>query len=396
MDFRFTEEQMQFRQEIRSWLKEVLPRFRVGKDFAGKSEVEEEDTRYSRAFSRELGKKGWIGLAWPKEYGGQGLGYIEQMIFNEEMSSNRAPCGYHLPAERQMGPSILQFGTDEQKAFFIPKIIAGEMGFAIGYTEPNTGSDLAGLMTSARKDGDDYVVNGQKMWAGGAQFVDYLWTAVRTNPDAPKHRGVSVFTIALKDNPGLTIRPFYGMSGARYSEVFFDDVRVPATAMVGEKDRGWYTVAHNLDFERSGIERVVQAEMFMEQMAEVLAEAKIAGRLANDDPILRHKLAEVAIEIQVERNLAHRIAWMQSEGMVPNYQASVSKLFGSEVGQRQCRIFMEALGPYAALERDSKHAVLRGKIARKYLDAVASTIRAGTSEIQRNIIATRGLGLPRG
>ena len=396
MDFRFTEEQMQFRQEIRSWLKEVLPRFRVGKDFAGKSEVEEEDTRYSRAFSRELGKKGWIGLAWPKEYGGQGLGYIEQMIFNEEMSSNRAPCGYHLPAERQMGPSILQFGTDEQKAFFIPKIIAGEMGFAIGYTEPNTGSDLAGLMTSARKDGDDYVVNGQKMWAGGAQFVDYLWTAVRTNPDAPKHRGVSVFTIALKDNPGLTIRPFYGMSGARYSEVFFDDVRVPATAMVGEKDRGWYTVAHNLDFERSGIERVVQAEMFMEQMAEVLAEAKIAGRLANDDPILRHKLAEVAIEIQVERNLAHRIAWMQSEGMVPNYQASVSKLFGSEVGQRQCRIFMEALGPYAALERDSKHAVLRGKIARKYLDSVASTIRAGTSEIQRNIIATRGLGLPRG
>ena len=396
MDFRFTEEQMQFRQEIRSWLKEVLPRFRVGKDFAGKSEVEEEDTRYSRAFSRELGKKGWIGLAWPKEYGGQGLGYIEQMIFNEEMSSNRAPCGYHLPAERQMGPSILQFGTDEQKAFFIPKIIAGEMGFAIGYTEPNTGSDLAGLMTSARKDGDDYVVNGQKMWAGGAQFVDYLWTAVRTNPDAPKHRGVSVFTIALKDNPGLTIRPFYGMSGARYSEVFFDDVRVPATAMVGEKDRGWYTVAHNLDFERSGIERVVQAEMFMEQMAEVLAEAKLAGRLANDDPILRHKLAEVAIEIQVERNLAHRIAWMQSEGMVPNYQASVSKLFGSEVGQRQCRIFMEALGPYAALERDSKHAVLRGKIARKYLDSVASTIRAGTSEIQRNIIATRGLGLPRG
>ncbi|MCH7554051.1 MAG: acyl-CoA dehydrogenase family protein [Chloroflexi bacterium] len=396
MDFRFTEEQMQFRQEIRSWLKEVLPRFRVGKDFAGKSEVEEEDTRYSRAFSRELGKKGWIGLAWPKEYGGQGLGYIEQMIFNEEMSSNRAPCGYHLPAERQMGPSILQFGTDEQKAFFIPKIIAGEMGFAIGYTEPNTGSDLAGLMTSARKDGDDYVVNGQKMWAGGAQFVDYLWTAVRTNPDAPKHRGVSVFTIALKDNPGLTIRPFYGMSGARYSEVFFDDVRVPATAMVGEKDRGWYTVAHNLDFERSGIERVVQAEMFMEQMAEVLAEAKLAGRLAKDDPILRHKLAEIAIEIQVERNLAHRIAWMQSEGMVPNYQASVSKLFGSEVGQRQCRIFMEALGPYAALERDSKHAVLRGKIARKYLDSVASTIRAGTSEIQRNIIATRGLGLPRG
>ena len=184
MRFKFTRDQEAFRQEIRDWLAGVLPRFQVGRDFAGKSEVEAEDTRYSPAFSRELGKKGWIGRAWPTEYGGQGLGYIEQMIFNEEMARNRAPCGYHIPAERQMGPSILQFGSERQKEHFVRGIIGGEIGFAIGYTEPNTGSDLAGLQTLAVKDGDDYVINGQKMWAGGAHFVDYLWTAVRSGPAA--------------------------------------------------------------------------------------------------------------------------------------------------------------------------------------------------------------------
>ncbi|MCH8192056.1 MAG: acyl-CoA dehydrogenase family protein [Chloroflexi bacterium] len=396
MEFRFTKEQDAFRQELRSWLGEILPRFQVGRDFAGKSEVEAEDTRYSPAFSRELGKKGWIGLAWPKEYGGQGLDYVEQMIFNEEMVLNRAPCGYHLPAERQMGPSILQFGTPEQKDFFLPKIMAGEMGFAIGYTEPNTGSDLAGLRTSARQDGDDYVINGQKMWAGGAHFVDYLWTAVRTDPDAPKHRGVSVFCIPLKETPGLTIRPFHTMSGARYNEVFFDDARVPASAMIGEKDRGWYTVAHNLDFERSGIERVVQTEMFLRDVLELAKTIRHNGKPLLSNPITRHKLAGVAIELQVERNLCYRVASMQSAGLVPNYQSSMSKLFGSEVGQRACSVFMETFGLYGALERGSPFAHMRGKVLRKYLDAVASTIRGGTSEIQRNIMATRGLGLPRG
>ena len=392
MRFEFTKEQTAFREEVRGWLGGVLPRFQVGRDFAGKSEVEAEDTRYSPAFSRELGKEGWIGRAWPVEYGGQGLGYIEQMIFNEEMARNRAPCGYHIPAERQMGPSILQFGSEEQKAHFVRGIIAGEIGFAIGYTEPNTGSDLAGLQTAAMKDGDDYVINGQKMWAGGAHFVDYLWTAVRTDPDAPKHRGVSVFIIPLKDTPGLTMRPFYTMAGSRMNEVFFDNVRMPASALVGEKDRGWYTVAHNLDFERSGIERIVQAEMLQEEVVAVMREA-LPEALA--DPLVRHRLAETAIEIRMERNLAYRVASMQSQGLVPNREASISKLVGSEVGQRQCRMLVDAMGHYGVLARGSKHVSLRGKPLRKYLDSVANTIRAGTSEIQRNIIATRGLGLPR-
>ncbi|MBI3743745.1 MAG: acyl-CoA dehydrogenase family protein [Chloroflexi bacterium] len=396
MDFRFTPQQEAFRQEIRSWLTEVLPRFQVGKDFAGKSEVESEDTRYSPAFSRELGKKGWIGLAWPVQYGGKGLGYVEQMLFNEEMSRNRAPCGFHLPAERQMGPSILQFGSAEQKAFYIPKIVAGELGFAIGYTEPNTGSDLAGLRTVARQDGDDYVVSGQKMWAGGAHFVDYLWTAVRTNQDAPKHRGVSVFCIPLRNMKGLTIRPFYSMSGGRYNEVFFDEVRVPRTAMIGEKDRGWYTVAHNLDFERSGIERIVQGEMYFDDLVTLAREVRIGGRAAAEQPHVKHKFAEMAIDLKIERVLAYRVAWMQGSGKVPNYESSVSKLFGSEAGQRQCALAMQILGLYATLERDSPHTLVRGKVPRKYLDSLSNSIKAGTSEIQRNIIATRGFGLPRG
>ncbi|MBM4406280.1 MAG: acyl-CoA dehydrogenase [Chloroflexi bacterium] len=395
MDFRFTPQQQAFRREVRDWLAGVLPRFQVGRDFAGVSEVESEDTRYSPAFSRELGKKGWIGLAWPKQYGGQGLGYIEQMIFSEEMALNKAPCGYHLPAERQMGPSILQFGSPEQKAFYIPKILAGELGFAIGYTEPNTGSDLAGLKTHARRDGDDWIVNGQKMWAGGSHLVDYIWTAVRTNPDAPKHRGVSVFIIPLKKTPGLSIRPFYTMAGSRMNEVFFQDVRVPHGAIVGEVDRGWYTVAHNLDFERSGIERVVHETMLFNEVIEAARGVRIGARPALEDPVMRHRLAGIATEIAVGRNLCYRVAWMQSRGKVPNYESSVGKLYTSEAGQRATNVFMQALGINATLERGSAHALLRGKVLRKHLDAVANSIRAGTSEIQRNIIATRGLGLPR-
>lgn len=395
MDFRFTAQQEAFRQEIREWLEGVLPRFQVGQDFVGRSEVEAEDTRYSPAFSRELGKKGWIGMAWPEALGGHGLGFIEQMLFNEEMVRQRAPCGYHLPAERQMGPSILHAGSDEQKSFFIPKVIAGEVGFAIGYTEPNAGSDLASLQTQARQDGDDYVINGQKMWAGGAHFVEYLWTAVRTDPEAPKHRGVSVFVIPLKETPGLTVRPFHAMSGARYNEVFFDNVRVPASAMVGEKDRGWYTVAHNLDFERSGIERVAQAEMQWEEVVDCAREMTVGRKPLLSQEGVQRRLAEVALELKVERNLCYRVGWMQSNGLVPNAEVSVSRLYGSEAGQRACRTFISVLGMHGMLARDSKYAPIRGKVLRKYLDSVANTIRAGTAEVQRNIIAGRGLGLPR-
>lgn len=334
-------------------------------------------------------------MAWPEALGGHGLGFIEQMLFNEEMVRQRAPCGYHLPAERQMGPSILHAGSDEQKSFFIPKVIAGEVGFAIGYTEPNAGSDLASLQTQARQDGDDYVINGQKMWAGGAHFVEYLWTAVRTDPAAPKHRGVSVFVIPLKGTPGLTVRPFHAMSGARYNEVFFDNVRVPASAMVGEKDRGWYTVAHNLDFERSGIERVAQAEMQWEEVVGCAREMTVGRKPLLSQAGVQRRLAEVALELKVERNLCYRVGWMQSNGLVPNAEVSVSRLYGSEAGQRACRAFISVLGMRGMLARDSKYAPIRGKVLRKYLDSVANTIRAGTAEVQRNIIAGRGLGLPR-
>lgn len=395
MEFRLTQEQESFRKEVQGWLQQVLPRFQVGLDFIGHSDVESEDTRYSPAFSRELGRKGWIGVAWPRQYGGQGLGFIEQMVFNEEMVRNRAPCGYHILSEKQMGPSILQHGSDEQRSEFIPRVFSGDIGFAVGYTEPNTGSDLAGLETHARRDGDDYVINGQKMWAGGAHFAEYLWTAVRTNPEAPKHRGVSVFLVPLKGTPGLTIRPFYGMSGARYNEVFFENVRVPAAAMVGEKDRGWYTVAHNLDFERSGIERVVQGEMQWEEIVQAARELRCVGVSSLRRSVIAHKLADIRTDYQVARNLAYRVGWMQSQGEVPNHPASVSKLYTSEVGQRAWRVYMQALGYHGTLEREARRAVLRGKPLRKFLDSVANTIRAGTSEVQRNIIATRGLGLPR-
>ena len=395
MDWRLTKEQEDFRQEVRSWLAEILPRFREERDQGTEGEGEGEDSRYSPAFSKELGKKGWIGLAWPKEYGGKALGFIEQAIFNEEMIASRAPCGYHSIGERQIGPSVMRFGTDEQKKSYLPKITRGEIGFALGYTEPNAGSDLAGVETRGHRDGDDWVINGQKMWAGGAQLVDYLWTAVRTNPDAPKHKGVSVFIIPLRNNPGLSIRPLYVMSGARHNEVFFENVRVTAEAMVGEKDRGWYTVAHNLDFERSGIERVAPIIGHWQEIVRYAKEFQTDGGHLADNPIVRYKLADLAIGLQVARDLCYRVAWMQSKGLVPGNQASIAKLHSTEISVRTYQVFAEVLGYYGTLWRESKDAPLKGMVLRKYLDSMSVKIRGGTAEIQRNVIATRGLGLPR-
>jgi len=389
MRFEFTEKQKRFREDIREFLKKELP-----SSLTKEMEIRPEEGGFSKEFSRKLGQKGWIGLTWPKEYGGQQLGYIERLIYNEEMTYNHAPIYYHHLAERQMGPSIIQFGTEEQKRYYLPRIARGEAGFCIGYSEPGAGSDLASLKTRAVADGDDYIISGQKIYTSGAHINDYIWLATRTDPDAPKHKGISVFIVGLK-SPGVEVRPLWTMAGGQFNEVFFDNVRVPRANMVGQENQGWYVVAANLDFERAGIERVVEYLLIFEQLVQYVKEAPSPNGPLAKDPTVRNRLAKLAIEFQVGRMLAYRVAWMLSEGDIPNRESAQSKVFGSELAQRVCRAGMQILGLYGQLTAESQWGPLQGKIQQGYLSSVSDTIRAGTSEIMRNIIATRGLGLPR-
>lgn len=383
MDFRFTPQQDSFRAEIRTFLDGTMH---------GDSEDDDLFGAFSQPFSKKLAAKGWIGLAWPAEYGGRNLGPIERTIFTEEMVAAQAPTGYHFVAERQMGPSLIRHGTDEQRRGVIPRIATADISFAIGMSEPGAGSDLAAVSTRAVRDGDDYVVNGQKIWTSYAHRADMIWLVVRTDPDAPKHRGISVL-LADMHSPGITVRPLINMAGMHgFNEVFFDNVRVPASNLVGEENRGWYLLAENLDYERSGIERITAtAGLFREMVAFV---ERAGPPPAAQHEMVRLQLAERAIELEVGRLLAYRVAWLISRDRVPNYEASMSKAYGSEWTQRCAGTGMRLLAAYG-LTRTAKERALRQKIEAAYLSTASATIAGGTSEIQRNIVATRGLGLPR-
>ncbi len=389
MDFAFTPQQDALRKELLSFLaRELTP------EFMAKLDYRPEEGQHSREFSRKMGQAGWIGASWPKEYGGRAVGPVERTMITEELVYRKAPVGYHFISERQFGPSIMQVGSVEQKAFFLSRIARGEMGIAIGYSEPNAGSDLANLQTRAVADGDDYLINGQKVWTSGAHYLDYIWLATRTNPDVPKHKGLSVFLLPL-DHPGVTIRPLYTMAGGRFNEVFFENVRVPRSWMVGPKDQGWYVIATNLDFERSGIERLAEVRPVFEGIVRFAQESRRNGRRLLDKPLIRHRLAQLEIEYRIGRWMAYRVAWLQAQGKSPNFEASMSKAFGSEWGQRVAQTGTALMGLYAPVARGSAWAQLSGEVAQCSLSTLSDTIRGGTSEVQRNIMAQRGLGLPR-
>ena len=283
------------------------------------------------------------------------------------------------------------YGTDEQKETFIPPITDASQWWCTLYSEPGAGSDLASLQTSAIRDGDDYVLNGQKIWTSGGHLADWGWLAARTDPDAPKHKGISLFMLDMK-SPGITVRPLINMGDNHsFNEVFFEEVRVPAKQRVGEENRGWYHLAVALDFERSGIGAYSGGRRSVERLTSI----------AKDNPALwahrrtvRHELADRLIEVNVGTFLAYRVATMQAAGLVPNHEASASKLFGSELGQRIALTGMHVLGLAGQLRGTSSQVAVDQ--AQGYLQSAAGTIAAGTSEIQRNIVATRGLGMPRG
>ena len=393
MDFRFTDEQEEFRREIRSFLVG-----RLGADWTGidpDAYFTDENWPLIRGLTGELARKGWLTLGWPEEYGGQGRSHIDQMVYNEETAHFRAPTRDAMIGVELVGPTLMLYGTDEQKARFLPEIADGSAVYCQGFSEAGSGSDLASLQLRAVEDGDDYVLNGTKIWTSGAHRSNRCYLMARTDPDARKHRGISVFIVDM-DTPGIEVRPIVNMYGLEYfNQIFFEGVRVPKSRMVGNRNEGWYVAATSLDFERSGIAQFAWNRRSLEEFAQLAMERGIGGRRPGEGPVIRRRMAELWTANEAGRMVAYKVGWMQSRKLVPNTEASVSKLMGSEIAQGVADLGMKIAGSYGLLDRFSHRALLDGRPAREWMDSVSFTIRAGTSEIQRNIIATRGLGLPR-
>ena len=392
MRFRFTAEQEAFRQEVRGFLKDALPADWDGADNA----IDDEGYEFGRQFLKKLAPKQWIAPAWPKEYGGLELSHWDQVVFNEEMGYHRAPI-VNTAAVGYLGPTIILYGTDEQKKRHLPGITSGDVIWCQGYSEPNSGSDLASLQTRAVQDGDDFIINGQKIWTSQAHYADWMFVLARTDPEAPKHRGISYFLLDMK-TPGITVRPLINMAnGEGFNEVFFENVRVPREGLLGELNRGWYIATTTLDFERSSIGGTSQARRSLEDLTRFAMTERDAttGRAVWDSPLVRHAIADLWIDLDIATLLSYRVVSMQSRGLVPNYEASIIKVFNSEYLQKQARIGLGLMGLYGGLWGEGPWAKLQGRFSKSYVASVGIAIAGGTSEIQRNIIAQRGLGLPR-
>ena len=404
VDFTDTTEQAEWRAEVQAFIDEHLP------------DVLAEDALYqgslggmnrgklSRDESRDLMKswrkavhdRGWIAPAWPKNVGGADMSPMEQFIMREVFTENRAP----IVSVPDVGSTVLVHGSEEQKEEFLPPMVRGEIQWCQGYSEPGAGSDLASVQTRGVRDGDDFVINGQKIWTSGAATADMIFALIRTDPDAPKHRGITYLLFPM-DSPGITVRPLEQITGSMsFNEVFFEDVRVPVRNAVGEINRGWYVGATHLDFERSSIGSAVGFANRLDDLLTFLKDERDAGTgrtNLGEAPETRTKLADRFIEASVARNFSNRIITMQNRGLIPNYEASVQKLFSSELHQRISATAVTALGQYSLIYDESdERAPMRARWGTYYLATVSETIGAGTSEIQRNVIATRGLGLPRG
>jgi hypothetical protein len=349
----------------------------------------------ARAWAAALAERGWIAPHWPTEYGGAGLGPMEAFILHEEMMRARVPTVNGIGAFL-IGPTILAHGTGAQKARFLPGIARGEARWAQGFSEPNAGSDLASLGARAVRDGDGYVVDGQKTWMSLGDHADWLFVLVRTDPDAPrKHHGIT-FLLIDAHSPGLVIRPIEDLRGdAPFAEVFFDGVRVPVDCRLGDENKGWYVAMSALTFERSGIGAVIKYELAMRDLIDYMRSDAGAARVRGDwHSAVRDELMQRYVEIRVLYAVALEATARHAAGAEPGYEASVNQLFGAELHQRLARTGAKVFGPLSRLWRGDS-APMDGAFTHLCLDSVAATFLAGTSEIQRNVIATRGLGLPR-
>ncbi len=388
MDFAFTEEQNTLRQEVRSFLEGEIERglWKPGCDAWIQG--------YDPAFTKRIAQRGWIGLTWPKKYGGQGRSFVDRLVVTEEMLRYGAPAACHWFADRQIGGSILSYGSEEQKRELLPKIMAGELYVGLGMSEPESGSDLASLKTRAVEDGDEYVINGQKTWTSGASFMSCIDLFARTDMDAPKHRGISEFLIPM-DLSGISRIPMIDITGTEaWNDIFFDNVRVPKRCMIGQKNRGFYQVIEQLAYERGGMERLMGNYALFDAIVKFVKETECDGKALSRDAIVRYKLAQLQVEFEVGKLLMYKVASVMDEGRPPTVEAAVSKSYATAFEQRLANTAMELLGPYGVLQAGSKRAPIGGLASHSYLGSKGYSLQAGSREILKNIIATRGLGLP--
>ncbi len=399
MDFKYSAEAEAFRHEFRTWLEANMPKRNTdGDDEPGSDFVRtnEDDWQFSLAWHRKMNSGGWVGVNWPKAYGGRGATLEEMVVYNEELIRAHAPGIVNGLGIMLVGPTLIHWGTEEQKKRFVPKILSADEIWCQGYSEPGSGSDVASLKTRAVEDGDYFVINGQKVWTSGADRADWCILLTRTDPDAPKHKGISYLLVDMH-SPGVTVRPLVQMTGDRgFNEVFFEDVRVPKKNLVGEKNQGWQVAVTTLMFERTSIAAMRDMMGSVRHLTRLAQSVRRNGGTAWDDSGVRQRIAGFACEAQALRYSNLRQLTRRLKGLPPGPEGSAGKLVASDLNLRISKFAMELLGPYSQFEHGAAMAVDGGRWSYRMLSARALTIAGGTSEIQHNIIGERVLGLPKG
>ena len=389
MQIAFTDEQEELRRELRAYFTGLMTQEVQDEMASGDGEYGGEDL-YKRLV-RPMGHDGWLALGWPEEYGGQARPMLDQLIFTDEAAIARVPVPFLTI--NTVGPTIMRYGTPEQKAFYLPRIAAGELHFSIGYSEPEAGTDLAALRTTAVRDGEEYVIDGQKMWTSLIQYADYVWLACRTDPGAERHRGLSIVIVPTSAE-GFSWTPVRTVAGVTTSATYYSSVRVPVSSLVGEENRGWPLITNQLNHERVAL---TSAAPVMSALADVRDWAA-STRLANGERVIdaewvRLSLARVHAKAEFLKLLNWRVASSARDGLGPA-DASATKVFGTEFAVEAYRLLMEVLGPAAVVRSGSPGEVLAGRIERAHRAALILTFGGGTNEVQRDIIAAVGLGLP--
>jgi len=386
----FTDEQEALRLELRDYFSTLMTA-EVQEEMASGSGEYGGGELYKRLV-RQMGADGWLGIGWPTEWGGQGRSMIEQLIFMDEASLVNAPVPFLTI--NTVGPTLMEFGTDEQRQAFLPKILAGELHFSIGYSEPGAGTDLASLTTRAVRDGDEYVINGQKMWTSLIQYADYVWLATRTDPDVAKHKGLSMFLVPT-DAAGFSWTPVHTMAGASTSATFYEDVRVPATNLVGGENQGWKLITNQLNHERVALCSAAGVQNLLADVRRWAHDTHLPdGRRVIDQEWVQVHLARVHAKVEFLKLINWKIAWGVRKGVGPQ-DASATKVFGTELYTEAYRLLMEVLGEEAVVQAGSPGSLLRSRVERMHRSALILTFGGGTNEVQRDIIAMVGLGMPR-
>lgn len=394
MDFTWSPEQDAYRMEVRKWLEanQPPPMTQIDDENSG------DDVVWNRlkAWHTKLYEAGWAGLTWPKEYGGRGATFIEQVIFQQEMGRLGLPMGSNVLGVIMSGPALMQWGTEEQKKRYLQPILAGEEIWCEGMSEPGAGSDLAAIQCRAELKGDDFVVNGQKVWTTIAHRSHFCQLFVRTDPDAPKHKGMSALIVDMK-SPGVTVRPLMQITGdSEFNEIFFEDVKVPKENLLGPLNQGWQVLVATLMHERFGIgETLGGTEQTLHALVDLAKRVQIGGRPAIEEDDIRQQLAQFAIEVAAKKYNGLRSLSRRLKGLQPGSEASISKLVSTDLGQRMVKFATRLLGEYAMLESHTPFAP-RGDWMKRILASESMTIAGGTSMVQRNMIGERILGLPKG